>query len=233
MTDQMSTNVRSEAFEDVSSPREQGLWRLAGAFALAHVALLIGGIALQGSPLFQEGVAGIRRDYVEGDLTLNLTGGMVEAFGFLLLIPVLVFLARSIGRRTDAARWAAQTGLLAGMAYLTVTFAVGFPAGAASLYSAQRGLDLETAFAINNVRIFGYFLSLGLLGVHALALAIAARQDRIFTRWIGWGGLVTGIVLLACVPAALVGQQDWGTLVWLVWWIGVGVLLIRHRPQAR
>jgi hypothetical protein len=108
-----------------------------------------------------------------------MAGGMIETLGFVLLIPALVFLARAIGRRTDIGRWAAQTALMAGMGYVAVTMAVGFPAGAASLYGAEHGLDLETAFALNNVRIFGYFLSLSLLGAHAIGLAIAARQDQV------------------------------------------------------
>lgn len=89
-----------------------------------------------------------------------------------------------------------------------MTMAEGFPAGGAALYGAQNGLDVDTAFAINNIRIFAYFLSLALLGAHAIGLAVAARQDGVMTRWVGWGGLLTGAVLLASVPAAAVGQQD-------------------------
>ncbi|CAN5778607.1 hypothetical protein BH20ACT6_BH20ACT6_24490 [soil metagenome] len=206
------------------------LWQAAGVLALAHVALVITGIALMRSPLFQDGTAGIERGYVEGDMARTMAGGMLEVLGFVVLIPALVFLARAIGRRTEIGGWAAQTALMGGMAYIAVTMAVGFPAGAAALYSAQHGLDVDTVFAINNIRNFGYFLSLALLGAHAIGLAIAAWQDRIMTRWVGVGGLLTGVVLFASVPAAAVGQQDWGTLAWTVWWIGVGVGLLRHRP---
>lgn len=208
------------------------LWRIAGGLALAHVALVVAGISVQDSPLFAEGAAGIRRDYVEGDLGRSIAGGMVEGLGFILLIPVLVFLVRAVGRRTELARWAALTAGSAGLAYVAVTMAVGLPAGAAAMYGAQHGLDVDTAFAVNNIRIFGYFLSLGLLGAHAICLAVAAVQDRVLVRWFGVGGFVTGTVLLLSVPAALIGQQDWGTLVWIVWWIGVGVGMLRHRPAG-
>ena len=83
-----------------------------------------------------------------------------------------------------------------------MTFAVGFPAGGAAMYGAQHGLDLETAFALNNVRIFGYFLSLMLLGGSTLGFAVAALADRVHPRWFGGFGVVTGVALLASTPLA-------------------------------
>jgi hypothetical protein len=208
------------------------LWQIAGILAIAHVVLIPIGIALQGSPLLSDGRQGIVESYVEGDMARTFTGGVLEAFGFLLLIPVLVFLARAFGRRTEAGGWAAQTGLMCGLAYVAVTFAVGFPAGAAAMYGAQHGLDVDAAFALNNVRIFGYFLSLLLLGASTLGIAISALADGVHRRWIGGFGVVTGVALLASTPLAGIGQQDWGTLVWMVWFVGVGVLALRHREPA-
>ena len=209
------------------------LWQLAGALALAHVVLIPVGIGLQGSPLFAEGTAGITDSYVEGSFARSVAGGMLEAFGFLLLIPALVFLGRVLGRRTEAGAWTAQTGVLCGLGYVAVTFAVGFPAGAAAMYGAQHGLDVDTAFAINNVRIFGYFLSLLLLGGSTVGFAVAALADRLHPRWFGGFGLVTGAALLASTPLAAIGQQDWGTLVWMVWFVGVAVLMMRHRDEEQ
>lgn len=214
------------------NPVPRRLWQIAGALAIVHVVLIPVGIALQGGPLFTDGVQGIQDSYVEGDLTRSFTGGMVEAFGFLLMVPALVFLARALGRRSEAGAWAAQTGLMCGLGYVAVTFAVGFPAGAAAMYGAQNGLDLEAAFALNNVRIFSYFLSLLLLGGNVLGIAVSALQDGTHRRWIGGFGLVTGVALLVSAPLSGIGQQDWGGLVHMVWFVGVGVLLLRHREEA-
>ena len=128
-------------------------------------------------------------------------------------------------------RWAAQTGVLCGLGYVAVTFAVGFPAGAAAMYGVQHGLDVDAAFAINNVRIFGYFLSLLLLGGSTLGFAVAALADRVHPRWFGGFGLVTGVALLLD-PARGRDQHDWASLVWMVWFVGVGVLMLRHRDTT-
>lgn len=214
------------------TPIPRRLWQIAGAFAITHVVLIPIGLALQGGPLLSDGRQGIVDDYVNGDLTRSFTGGVLEAFGFLLMIPALVFLARVFGRRTEAGRWAAQTGLMCGLGYVAVTFAVGFPAGAAAMYGAQHGLDVDAAFALNNVRIFGFFLSLLLIGGSTLGIALSALADGVHTRWIGGFGILTGLVLLASTPLAGIGQQDWGGLVHIIWFLGLGILLLRHREPA-
>jgi hypothetical protein len=208
------------------------MWRVAAAFAVAHVALIISGISMQDTPRMAEGAEAVTRSYGQGDMTQTMAGGLVEAFGFLLLIPAVVFLARAVGRRTETARWAAETALLAGVGYVVLTLAVGLAPGAAALYGIRNGLDVDTATALNNVRNVGYFLSLLLLGVHALGVAIAARIDKVMGRWGGWGGLIAAVALFASAPLAAVDQQDWGTLVWLVWWLGVALAMARHRPAV-
>ena len=216
----------------LASPIPPRLWQLAGVLGLIHIVLIPVGIALQRGALFQDGPAGIREQYVDGDFARTATGGIIEAFGFLLFVPALVFLARAFGRRTEAGRWAAQSGLMCGVAYVAVTFAVGFPAGAAAMYGAQHGLDVDTAFALNNIRIFGYFLSLLLLAGSTLGIALSALSDGVHRRWIGGFGVVSGLALLASTPLSGIGLQDLGTLVWMVWFIGVCVLLLRPRAAS-
>ena len=214
----------------MSTPRP--LWQAAGALALAHVVLIPCGILLQNGPRFSEGVEGIQARYVDGDLTRTVAGGLLEAFGFLLLVAALVFVARHIGTRDERGRWAAQTGLACGLGYVAVTFAVGFPAGAVAMYGAQHGLDLDTAFAFNNLRVFSYFLSLMLLGGNVLGIAVAALSDRTHRGWLGGFGLVTGVSLLVAPALARWDLQDLPTLVWMVWFVGLAVLLLRHRPGS-
>ena len=37
------------------------------------------------------------------------------------------------------------------------------------------------------------------------------------------------LALVASVPLGAVHLHDYGTLVWLVWWVGLAVLLLRGR----
>jgi len=213
-------------------PIPRRLWQIAGVLGLVHVVLIPVGIALQQSPLFEEGTSGIRESYVEGDLSRTLTGWLVGSFDFLLLIPVLVFLARALGRRTETGGWAAQTGLMCGLAYVAVIFAVGFPAGAAAMYGAQHGLEVEAAFALNNLRNFSYFLSLMLLAGSTLGIALSATAEGVHPRWFGGFGVLTATALLVSTPLSAVGAEEVGTLVWMVWFTGACVLMIRHQEPA-
>jgi hypothetical protein len=217
----------------IASPSPTGtltgaLWRVAGGLALAHVVLMLVGVVTSGTPTIHEGQEGIEHSYVEGSLTRIFTGGYVETLAFVLLIPVLVFLPRAFGRRTEAGAWASQTAAFAGLVYVAVVVAGGFAAGAAASWGAQQGLALEQSLAINNIRNFAYYLSLAFLGAHAIGLGLAARADRLMPRWVGWGGLAVGTVLLLAVPAAAAGMADGASVVWLVWWTGLALLMLRH-----
>jgi hypothetical protein len=150
-----------------------------------------------------------------------------------LLVPALVFAARAVGVRTPLAQWAATTSLAAGVTYVGITLATGMPAGAAALYEGHHGMDVATARLVADVRIFAFFLSLLVLGLQALALGVAALADRFSPRWIGVGGVVAGILLVAGVAAAGAGMHDYASLIWMVWWIGVGITLIRNAPIGR
>jgi hypothetical protein len=211
-------------------PAPASWWRFAGACALAHVVLVFAGLALTMPPLFEDGTRGIREAYVDADLGRVMTGGLVEMLGFLLLVPAMVFLAHVLGVSSPAGRLAAGTGLACGLVYVAVTVAVGFPAGAAAAYGAHHGLDLDVALVVNNVRFFGYLLSLVFLGAHALGVAVSALADGTARRWVGGLGIVTGLALLAAPALGVVALHDLPTLLWFVWWVGLAVWLLRARP---
>lgn len=206
------------------------LARAAGALGLAHVVLLIGGLAVNGGgALMEDGTAGIERAYVGGDLTAILGGWFVQSVGFVLLVPVVVLLARSLGHSTGVGRWASGTGLVLAGVYVAITLAVGLPAGAAAAYGVHRGLDVEAASALNSMRVFAYLMSLLCLGGYVLCIAVSARADGFSPRFVGGFGLVTGASLLAAPPLAVMSLQDLPTLLHLVWWVGLCVILLRTR----
>ena len=212
-------------------------WRVAGAMALGHVVLVLVGVTqlpLTGLDYSPQEVA---QAYSEADKTLAFIGGYAEAVGFLLLLPVFAFLAREVGRRTDAGGWAAQSAFAAGLCYVAISFAPGFAAGAAALSGAQNGADPATVAVVNDVRNFAYLLSAMLLAAHAVGFSVAALTDRVLPRWLGWAGITTGVVLLVSVPAAGIEalQHDAvnvAIFLWMIWFVGLAVVLLRHRPAG-
>jgi hypothetical protein len=201
---------------------------------LAHVGLLIGGLAMSGGgALIEDGAAGIEAAYAQGSLTTIFGGWFVESLGFVLLVPVAVFLSRFLGRSTAVGRWAARSGLVLAGIYVAITLAVGFPAGAAAAYGVQNGLDVDTAAALNSMRVFAYLLSLLCLGAYVLCVAVSALADGLSPRFIGGLGLVTGACLVAAGPLAAVAMQDVPTLLYMVWWVGLCVILVRGRHASR
>ncbi|MGI8986692.1 MAG: hypothetical protein ACR2GM_07855 [Nocardioidaceae bacterium] len=209
----------------------RSLWRIAGVLALVHVAFFIVTAAITGAPTVHDGQEGIEHSFVEGGMARIMTGGYVNVLGFLSLIPVMVFLARAVGRRSEGGRWAAQTAAAAGLGFVVVIIGSGFAPGAAALWGTHNGLDLETALVINNIRNFAYFLTLPLLGTFAIGVGISALSDRVLTHWVGWGGVAVGAALMLAIPAAGIGLQ-YGMPLWLLWWLGVGIALLRHDPAA-
>ncbi len=76
-------------------------WRAAGLLAIGHVAPIMAGISQQRSPWLGDDDTAVAAEYVGSDMGRILAGGYVEAVGFLLLLPVLAFLIRAVGRRIE------------------------------------------------------------------------------------------------------------------------------------
>jgi Domain of unknown function (DUF4386) len=207
-------------------------WRTAGLLGLGHVVLILVGISQQRSPRLGDDAAAVAAEYVDGDLTRILAGGYVEAVGFVLLLPVVVFLARAVGRSTEVGGWAAQTALAGGIGYVVVSVVPGLAAGGAALYGAQHGADLGTVSVVNDVRNFAFFLSMLFLAVHAAGVSIAVLSDRVLPAWIGWAGLATAALLVASVPLAAAGAVDIATLVWILWFVALAGAMLGHRPAG-
>jgi hypothetical protein len=50
----------------------------------------------------------------------------------------------------------------------------------------------------------------------------------VHTRWIGWGGVTVGSVGLVVTPFA----QNAVSMAWMIWWVGLAVLLLRGAPRT-
>ena len=222
--------------EDAAAARPS--WRLAGSLGLLHVALMVSATVVRGAPVVHEGQEGIEHSFVEGNLARIYASGYLMTLALVVLVPVLVFLARQLGRGSETGRWASITGLASGLVYVAV-LASSLTAGAAAAWGLEHGLPLEQSLALNNVRNFAYLLAPTFLGAQAIAVAAAVRSDgratglgRWATRWCVGGGVVVGIVMVGVIPAAAAGVGG-SMLLWLLWWTGLSVLLLRwpDRPD--
>jgi len=203
--------------------------RSAGASALIYVATFVLAAVLVGQPTVHGGQEGIEHSLVESGLGRAFTGMYLLTLGFLLLLPAMIFLSGALGRRSPLGSWAAQTATAAGTAYVVVIVGVGFSAGAAALWALHQELDLPSVLSLNNVRNFAYFVATPFMGLYSIAIGVAAISDRRLTRWVGWGGVLVGTAFLLAVPAAAIGIQ-YAMPLWLLWWLGNGIALLRHRP---
>ncbi|MBO0979171.1 hypothetical protein [Microbacterium sp. SD291] len=210
---------------------DRGLRRSAGAGALIYVASFVAATFLTGQPTVHDGQESIEHTLVETELGFAYAGMYVLTLGFLVLLPVMIFLSAALGRRSALSSWAARTAAAVGIAYIVIIVGVGFSAGAAALWGLEHGLDLPSVLSLNNVRNFAYFVATPFMGMYAIAIGVAALGDRVLVRWMGWGGVVVGAAFLLAIPAAAIGVQ-YAMPIWLLWWIGNGIVLLRRRPVA-
>jgi hypothetical protein len=203
-------------------------WRWAGGLALAHVVVMLGALSQEGVILAHgDSATKVQHELGTASLDKMFGAGYVEALAFLVLTPAIVLLARLFGRRTELGRVAGQSFLGLGIAFVGSTLAIGFPPAAAAAYAAHHGVDAGTIAAINDLRNFGFVLQVALLAGMTLALGIAALDDRVHTRWVGWGGVVVGSIGLVVTPFA----HNAVSMAWMVWWVGMAVLLLRGAPS--
>ncbi|MCP4306984.1 MAG: DUF4386 family protein [bacterium] len=116
------------------------------------------------------------------------------------------------------------TGMITNIAYSTVADLQGTdPEMAATVWTS---LDAVTNGLGGGNEVLG--------GVWVLGLSIVALRERLFARWVNYLGVVIGIAGLATIVPAL---EDVGAIFGLgliVWFIAVGMTLIRKAsPEGR
>jgi hypothetical protein len=201
---------------------------VAGGLAIAHVVLMLGAFALEGlAPEHGTAPTKLFDSFADAPLTRTLLAGYAEALAFFVLVPAVVVLGWLFSRRTTAGGLAAQSFVALGVAYVAGTLAVGLPPEAAGVYAAHHGVDPVSLAMVNDIRNYGYVLQVALSAAMALALGLAARFEGRNTRWIGWGGIGVGLAGLLVTPFA----HNAVSMVFLVWWVGLAVVLLRDKSS--
>lgn len=213
----------------------QKSWRIAGALTLAYVVLTFVGFSLQGTtPLLGDGPASATSTYAGLNIGQTMAGGYVEILGFFAFLASAAFLSRVLGGATETGRWLSQTAWGSALIYVAVSLSPGMAAGAAALYGAKHGASLDAVLLVNNLRNFTFFISLLPLGVFTCAVsALAVTRSRELPSWTGWLGLPIGVAQFAGTAGAAAEWTDYASMLWLVWFVALGIAMIARRaPES-
>lgn len=224
----MTTLVNQSATDAKSDTTR---WRLAGAFGLGHILVMLGAFALEGVADLEHGSSPAHVQKVLGSLGVRQLelATYVEAMAFVVLVPAVILFARQFGRANDTARIAAQCFGVLATVYIAATLAVAFAPLQAATYAAHHGVDPSVVATVLDVRNYSFLLQVAITAAFALALGVAAIASGSFTRWAGYGGVAVGVVGLAATPF----EHNMVMMAWMIWWVGLSVLALRGGPKSR
>ena len=201
------------------------LWRVAGAFCIAYVVLLLAGYSQQRSPAFGASASAITSLYSGIPAGKMYTGAVLVTMASLLLLTAFTLISRLLRGETEGSGWASALILTAGTAAAAVTLVGSYAGAFAAYYAATHGFGADTVAGLNMVSKFSDLIAAGATGVCALAIGGAGLASGRLPRWAGWISIVVGAVDI--VSGTGPAQLNLGTLVGFAWMIMLGVVLLR------
>jgi hypothetical protein len=201
------------------------LWRVAGAFCLAYVVLLLAGYSQQRSPVFGASAASVTSLYSGVSAGKMYAGAVLVTAASLLLLAAFTLISRLLRGRGEGAGWASALVVAAGTAAAAVTLVGSYGGAFAAYYGATHGFGADTVAGLNMISKFSDLIAAGATGVCALAIGGAGLASGRLPRWAGWISIVVGAVDI--VSGTGPAQLNLGTLVGFAWMIMLGVVLLR------
>lgn len=211
---------------DPSAVRRR-LWRIVGSLAVAHVVLMLAGFTFQRVSRLGDAPGTALAVYRGSSLGAAGLGSAVSLAGFIALLFVAPLLAQLLRGNTATTRWLSR--VIAGTAsvYVAITLAVGFAASAAARYGAHHALPAPDVVALNTLHWFSVFVATAILGVFLLTVAARLWATGQLPRWVAVLGLVAGVCCLAAAVNPPEDVVDNTTLVWMAWFVALGVTGLR------
>jgi hypothetical protein len=232
-----------------ASPKT-ALYRIASALFLAQFAIFMVTLVVLGNAINWPASLGEPASVTlpliteqRAAVTLGYFSYMVSAF---LLMPISVLLYRIFSRRAPTLIGVGATmGIVAGIMKILgiARWLVLMPAIAAIYLDPAASAATRDAAAVAFEAFNNYAGGVGeMLGVTLFSslwtgcVAIAILRTGILPRWTGWFGLIAAAAVI--MPFAEVFAIETGTVVivgtgviWQLWMIAMGGVLLRNRPQ--
>jgi len=145
---------------------------------------------------------------------------------YLVFFPALWAVLKQVRSEWD---WLATAALGAGLVSIAVKLASGPIAIVA--YDRNEGLSPDVQTALIESNGWSFVLTFAIDGVFLLCAGALIVATSVLPRWLGWMGLVFGVLCIASVLGGLDGIP--GILLYFLWVLVVSVYLIaRPRPAA-
>jgi hypothetical protein len=209
--------------------------RIGAGLGLASVVLMMAGLALEGpaDALHTNPVDDIVGYYTGDGLATKFTGGLIDSLGILLFLPFVAMVVSRLRRPGVAGDLLAPTAQMAGAAYVVLCLAPGQAAGAAALWLGRTGpADPSAVLALNDLRVFSYFLALLCLATFLVAAGAGGSVSGGLARWMAWSAVGIGVALAIGVAVAQTGLADIASLLALAWVVVVSIGLLRRPEQG-
>ena len=208
------------------APASSRVWRLAGALAIAHVVLMFASFSLQKVAPLGAANATIAADHIAWSTTKGYVGEWLTVLSFLTFLAAAALLTRLLRGATEISQWLSATSLAAATIYVTLTL-VGVAGLGTALYDGHHGSALSDVALLVRFHWFAIFLGTIVLGVFTAGVALSVISTRLLPRWVGYAGLVPGLLCLAVVPGLDVSLVNLATVVWVLWFVAIGVTAVR------
>ena len=140
---------------------------------------------------------------MDGEGALARAGYVLAVLGFTAFVVFVAFLHRILRDAEGAGGWVATLALGAGLLHS----AVRFEAQAPRMVESYRGdtLSAETARTLVDLNGMAFVTTGLLLGLYCAAAGWVCVAHRVLPRWLGWFGLVSGVLAAA---AGVMGMSD-------------------------
>lgn len=217
----------------MTAATDRRLWLVAGWLLIGYIVLTFAGVSFEHSLMLGDSPDKVKAALVDSSMTKNFAGGYVEYLATLLLLVGGLLVARLLRSETATGGWLSSVMTAAVTIQVAITLAVGFAAGAAALYDAHHGATIATATTVNDIRNFAFFLTGGVAGVFAISASAAVLSTGRLPRWLGYAGIVVGVLSIAAVPAARTGVINLATILGFVWIVALAVTSLRRARTAR
>jgi hypothetical protein len=231
----MTTALTSPAIGDRTGTGPR-VTRVGAGLGLAGVVLVIAGFALvaPAGAVHTGAAADVVAFYTEGDPTVKYAGGLIESVGLLLLLPFAAMLAARLHGPDVAGLLLAPVARATLALYVAFSLAPGQAAGAAALWLGHSpDADPAVLLALNDLRVFSYYLALLCLASFLGTVGLAGVLSGRLPRWVAWSAVVIGSLQAAGVAAASTGAADAVSLLSLTWIVVTAVRLLTGSAARR